>query len=51
MKTSVIFTAAFCNAAMAASSGKGLEILDGFNIDMAYNTTTDMIDYTFVVPD
>jgi hypothetical protein len=35
----------------AFSSGTGLEVSDGFNINIKYNSQTQLVDFTFVVPD
>ena len=35
----------------AASTGKGLEVTPGYNVDMKYNADTEMVDFTFVLPD
>jgi hypothetical protein len=37
--------------AMATSSGgKGLEVVEGFNIDIKYNSETTKVDFTFIIP-
>ena len=36
---------------MATSSGgKGLEVFEGFNIDIKYNSETTKVDFTFIIP-
>ena len=35
----------------AASSGTGMEVFPGFNLDMTFNSKTSLVEFTFVIPD
>jgi hypothetical protein len=45
-----VLAAALVQAAFAKSSGKGLEVFDGYNVDMKWNSKTEEIEYTVVAP-
>ena len=45
------YATALSQFASAASSGSGLEVFPGFNVDMKYNKDTEMVDFTVVIPD
>ena len=44
-------TSTLLHFASAASTGKGLEVFPGFNVDIKYNKDSDMVDFTVVIPD
>ena len=50
-KIEVVVFAIFSQFTCAASTGKGLEVFPGFNVDMKYNKDTEMVDFTVVIPD
>ena len=33
------------------SRGNGLEVIEGYNIDIKYNSTTAKVDFTIIIPD
>jgi hypothetical protein len=33
------------------TNGTGLEVIEGFNIDIKFNQATQMADFTFIMPD
>ena len=46
-----ILPVALLQTALASSSGKGLEITPGYNVDMVYDKKAGQVTFTFVIPD